>query len=1377
MPRISPFSFPNNATVGQRGTAICTATEGDQPLTFRWLKNGRRLDGGEGAVTDNADFSVLKIQSLDVNSSGNYTCVVTNLVGSASQSAVLTVHAPPKWIQEPTSTAAKSGEKVRIPCRATGHPAPTIVWMRPELRMFIQPLDVKCCAGDDSSCADRSIYALFVISQMEHPGTLQLTISTFIFTFLFEITSAKPTVPPRITPFSFASRLVAGQRATITCAIYEGDQPLTFVWLKDGTVISKGSQNVETSEGAGYSTLTISPLSLQNSGNYTCVVSNAAGSDSTSSSLTVHAAPRWIQAPKDVVVSVGDSVSMSCAAEGHPTPTILWSKNGEQFIRVLHYASVSSHCRITTRPVASPIRDRPRSGPYSMQEIYALDRTAHIFLVLMCSTLFKEVQASPAPPKVLPFVIPRNLLVGERISITCSAASGSKPLAFTWVKDDTTLHRESALRITDSSDYSTLSIENLKITDAGNYTCVVSNPEGTVSHSDVLHVKAAPTWTREPKDTTVTAGDVVTLECNGTGFPPPKISWQKEGASSTDSSGTGVIRIASASKKHEGNYKCHISNGIGADLQKTVRVTVKCTQSPSTLFVHHMSTKISPFIFSKNLLVGERTSVICATTSGDQPLTFAWLKDGKPLRQSAKINLANNPQFSALTIQKLELGDAGNYTCSVSNTQGTVSYTDTLEVRVPPSIPPFQFPKNLEVQQRISVICTISIGEKPLQFSWLKDGSALHSGSQNVRIVDNAESSTLHIDVLTLNSAGNYTCSVTNKAGHSSFTAPLVVHAPKIQPFTFPSTLNVGERSGTLCIVTAGDKPLTFSWFKDGSALVTSDNVKVTNSAELSMLNFGSLDASHNGNYTCSLRLLGPQLPTDKVLISGENGSFVCKALGFPAPTIRWFKAGRAGSSDEPVQHENGTIHIVTARKEHEGTYNCVADNGIGTSISKAVHLEVKCRRFSFLLFIVASSANSAAGEKPQLQPLMFPRNRIRVGESASALCALVAGSPEVRFRWFKDSVEISATVTNVKVKNDKKVSVLTVEPATLESAGNYTCMAANNYGTDANSATLVVEATPQWRTEPKDVSVSAGHSLRVECSASGFPIPNLSWRKTEPAKDGIKTQVVLGSGSATLTVPQASKQTEGRYVCQAENGIGTALRKSVFIKVKHAPRIQPFSFNNKVRTGGRAIATCTVITEAAPVTFTWTKDGARLQQADGRSIQETNLVSVLIIQRLEASSRGNYTCRASNVIGADEHTAELLVEAPPAWTSEPQDLSAITGSNVTAQCSASGSPSPRITWTRTKGVRVHRQIYFKNVCMDVCEAVNTALLTDGTSTVVQTEAGLLFLPTIRNSEAGTYSCAADNGVAPAIRKAIRITIRGMVPPRIRNVITVTPWK
>lgn len=96
--------------------------------------------------------------------------------------------------------------------------------------------------------------------------------------------------------------------------------------------------------------------------------------------------------------------------------------------------------------------------------------------------------------------------------------------------------------------------------------------------------------------------------------------------------------------------------------------------------------------------------------------------------------------------------------------------------------------------------------------------------------------------------------------------------------------------------------------------------------------------------------------------------------------------------------------------------------------------------------------------EKPKLQPFHFPQGRTRVGESASALCALVAGSPVVRFKWFKENVAIDGKLPNVNVKNDKMVSVLTIESVTLSSAGNYTCIADNDYGSDANSAALVVE-------------------------------------------------------------------------------------------------------------------------------------------------------------------------------------------------------------------------------------------------------------------------------------------------------------------------------
>ncbi|KAH6928080.1 hypothetical protein HPB50_011607 [Hyalomma asiaticum] len=854
-PKISPFTFPNNASVGQRGTAICTATEGDRPLTFRWLKNGRRLEGKDGTVTDNVDFSVLKIESLDVDSSGNYTCVVTNLGGSASQSAALTVHGPPK-----------------------------------------------------------------------------------------------------VVPFVMPKNLLVGERISITCSAASGTKPLTFAWIKDDATLHRGSA-LRITDSSDYSTLSIENLKTSDAGNYTCVVSNSGGTVSHSDVL---------------------------------------------------------HVKVST--------------------------------------------------KISPFIFSKNLLVGERTSVMCATTAGDQPLTFAWLKDGKPLHQSAKINIASSPQFSTLSIQKLNLGDAGNYTCAVSNAQGTVSYTDALEVKAPP--------------------------------------------------------------------------------------------------RILPFAFPRTLTVGETTSVTCTTAAGDESFKYIWLKDGSAVHPGENVKIVTSPDISVLKIDKLTLGDAGNYTCVVSNGGGTVSHASTLEIKAPPSLVPFQFPKNLEVQQRISVMCTISVGERPLQFAWLKDGSALASGSKNVRIVDNAEYSTLHIDVLSLDSAGNYTCSVTNNAGHASHTAPLLVHAPKIQPFSFPATLNVGERSGTMCIVSAGDQPLTFSWFKDGSALVTNENVKLASNAAFSSLNFVSLEVKHTGNYTCSVRnsvgsasftaflaVHSPpswtEAPSDKALTAGETGSLTCKALGFPSPTIRWFKTDAV--SEIQVEHEDGTFKIAAAKKEHQGTYKCVADNGIGTPLSRTVSLEVKCSEQLSVPYIFCAPF----AEKPKLQPLVFPRNRIRVGESASALCALVAGGPDVKFTWFKENAEIGGAVANVKVENNKKVSVLTVEPASLQSAGNYTCTAENNYGTDANSATLVVEAVPQWIVEPKDVSVTAGQALGIECSASGFPVPNVSWRRADLGKDTSKTSSVAGSGSTALTVAKATKDMEGKYICEADNGIGSALKKSVFVKVK----------------------------------------------------------------------------------------------------------------------------------------------------------------------------------------------------------------------------------
>ncbi len=111
------------------------------------------------------------------------------------------------------------------------------------------------------------------------------------------------TVPPKITPFSFARDVNVGDRTSIQCVVGTGDLPLIFVWLKDDQQIiqsiGSGIDNVNHKNDIGLvgtlldgsdgdsaitirqyddftSSLSITSVTRSQGGNYTCKVQNDA---------------------------------------------------------------------------------------------------------------------------------------------------------------------------------------------------------------------------------------------------------------------------------------------------------------------------------------------------------------------------------------------------------------------------------------------------------------------------------------------------------------------------------------------------------------------------------------------------------------------------------------------------------------------------------------------------------------------------------------------------------------------------------------------------------------------------------------------------------------------------------------------------------------------------------------------------------------------------------------------------------------------------------------------------------------------------------------------------------------------------------------------
>ena len=93
-------------------------------------------------------------------------------------------------------------------------------------------------------------------------------------------------VPPKITPFSFARDLNVGDRTSIQCVVVTGDLPLSFVWLKDQ---HSSLTDISTRQYDDFtSTLSIGSITRAHSGNYTCRVSNAASTVTHTAQLRVN---------------------------------------------------------------------------------------------------------------------------------------------------------------------------------------------------------------------------------------------------------------------------------------------------------------------------------------------------------------------------------------------------------------------------------------------------------------------------------------------------------------------------------------------------------------------------------------------------------------------------------------------------------------------------------------------------------------------------------------------------------------------------------------------------------------------------------------------------------------------------------------------------------------------------------------------------------------------------------------------------------------------------------------------------------------------------------------------------------------------------------
>lgn len=95
-PQIAPFSLSEKpANSGDMVSVTCTVTVGDQPLTFEWFFNGQPLIAStenDIMISTKRRRSLLEIDGVKANHSGEYSCTVSNEAGATSHVTRLIVN-------------------------------------------------------------------------------------------------------------------------------------------------------------------------------------------------------------------------------------------------------------------------------------------------------------------------------------------------------------------------------------------------------------------------------------------------------------------------------------------------------------------------------------------------------------------------------------------------------------------------------------------------------------------------------------------------------------------------------------------------------------------------------------------------------------------------------------------------------------------------------------------------------------------------------------------------------------------------------------------------------------------------------------------------------------------------------------------------------------------------------------------------------------------------------------------------------------------------------------------------------------------------------------------------------------------------------------
>ncbi len=1077
---------------------------------------------------------------------------------------------------------------------------------------------------------------------------------------------------PSIASITRSQTIVEGRSLTLSVSV-NGTTPFTYQWNKDGTAIS----------GATSSSYLIDPVQISDEGSYTISVTNSVGtteSDPVLVAVTPATAPSLSYLPSGTSFVVGGSFHLSPSYSGSSPLTFVWKKDGVEIPGATnYYYSVSN----------ATAED---AGSYTI--------TISNFKGAVTSDPITVTATEPSAPVITSTLRDLTLDYGRSTWLSLGV-TGTQPLTFNLYKDSTLLQ---------TSSYDSYYLSSADQDDAGTYYYEVSNSVGSVtsdSFTITVNDLEPPTGGISSSNGTVSlvSGQSLYLSGYANGYGTITYQWSKDGVPIPDATNYYYSKEI-VSPDDAGSYSLNIANEAGSYTTSAVVVAVNnvvapvITQQPRSVTVRRSS--------SVSFDVG---------VAGTGPFTYAWTRDGTPL----------NSNSYSLYLSSASATE-GSYQVTITNSAGSVT-SDSATLTFWPSTAPVitQHPRSRDIDSGSSASFGVNYFSEPAPtFQWYKDDVAIPGATGSSFSVSGAASS----------DAGTYSVKLTNSVGSTTSRSAVLSVTPLAAPLITqhpPSFSLLPGQSGSLGVGLLNSNGTSYQWYKDGSAVsgATSNylslsgepvaagtyHVVVTNSVgsatsedavvtvdtnstrpaltyqtgsfavstgsnayfniniasgatvkwkqngveipsatstylyvQANATNLGAYTAevtastgtvtSRPMNLTLSDGASPPRIrsaPYSRTVGEGNNLSLSANVSGTPTLTYQWKKDG----TNIPLAN-NSSLSISNFSSSNVGAYTLTVTNDYGTVTSPAAQLDLLADTAPIITSHPASFAISSTDAWVSLN----------VGTYSSST---------VTYQWSKDGSLIAGATGNYYY------------PSGSDRTGSYTVTVTNSAGSVTSQPAIITVANiptgPAVTTQPTDVTVYAGETATFSIIAEGTGTLSYQWRHNGTA--------ITGATGTTCTV-SASDATAGTYTVLVTDSAGTISSSAATLTVTpaEAPAITSHP-SGVVAIASQSVTFSAAATGTPTPTLQWYHNGNAVTGANAATLTLTDV---------QTDHAGSYTMVATNA-GGSATTREALLEVfsqelqAPVITTQPEDLSAAIGTNVTFRASASGFPAPTFEW------------------------------------------------------------------------------------------------